>query len=60
MAPPALPRRTPPRRRPRRRLPHGRQYTRPLERDQAVRALADGIEACTHCRPDTELGLLDG
>ena len=36
------------------------KYTKPLERDQAVRALADGIEACSHCRPDTALGLLDG
>lgn len=30
-----------------------------LQRDQAVRALTDGVEACSHCRPDTELGLLD-
>lgn len=30
-----------------------------LQRDQAVRALTEGVEACSHCRPDTELGLLD-
>lgn len=23
------------------------------------RALAEGVEACTHCRPDTALGVLD-
>jgi hypothetical protein len=27
--------------------------------DVAVRALADGVEACPHCRPDTLLGVLD-
>ncbi|WP_216373099.1 DUF6233 domain-containing protein [Streptomyces tailanensis] len=32
---------------------------RGISREQAVRALAEGVEACTHCRPDTELGLLD-
>lgn len=32
---------------------------RGVQRDQALRALADGIAACTHCRPDTELGVLD-
>ncbi|MFF5045709.1 DUF6233 domain-containing protein [[Kitasatospora] papulosa] len=31
---------------------------KPLTRDQAVSALGEGVEACTHCRPDTELGLL--
>ncbi|WP_046500767.1 DUF6233 domain-containing protein [Streptomyces odonnellii] len=30
-----------------------------LTREQAVRLLADGVEACGHCRPDTELGVLD-
>lgn len=35
------------------------KYVRPLARDQAVRALTDGIEACSHCRPDTELGVMD-
>ncbi|MCX5357336.1 DUF6233 domain-containing protein [Streptomyces sp. NBC_00124] len=28
-------------------------------RDAALRALTDGIDACPHCRPDTQLGLLD-
>jgi hypothetical protein len=28
-------------------------------RDAALRALADGIDPCPHCRPDTQLGLLD-
>ena len=27
--------------------------------DQARRALADGVAACTHCRPDSQLGILD-
>ncbi|MFI8360736.1 DUF6233 domain-containing protein [Streptomyces sp. NPDC085612] len=31
----------------------------PADRDTARRALADGVEACTHCRPDTVLGVLD-
>ncbi|WAL93962.1 DUF6233 domain-containing protein [Streptomyces sp. Je 1-369] len=31
----------------------------PVTRDEARRALADGIRACTHCRPDTALGVLD-
>ncbi|MFD5569958.1 DUF6233 domain-containing protein [Streptomyces cadmiisoli] len=30
-----------------------------VQRDQAVRALADGVDACPHCRPDTRLGILD-
>lgn len=30
-----------------------------IVRDQAVRALTDGVTPCPHCRPDTELGLLD-
>lgn len=33
---------------------------RGVERDQALRALTEGVDACPHCRPDTELGLLDG
>lgn len=32
---------------------------RGIRRDQAIRALTDGVEACNHCRPDNELGLLD-
>jgi hypothetical protein len=34
--------------------------SRGVSRDTALRALTDGIPACTHCRPDTELGWLDG
>jgi hypothetical protein len=30
-----------------------------VTRDQALRALTEGVEACPHCRPDTELGVLD-
>ncbi|WP_369228774.1 DUF6233 domain-containing protein [Streptomyces sp. R21] len=30
-----------------------------VAREQALRALTDGVEACPHCRPDTELGVLD-
>ncbi|WP_406322155.1 DUF6233 domain-containing protein [Streptomyces sp. NBC_01637] len=29
-----------------------------ITREQALAALADGIRACIHCRPDTELGVL--
>jgi hypothetical protein len=32
---------------------------KPADRDTIRRALADGVEACTHCRPDTALGVLD-
>ncbi|KUM70713.1 hypothetical protein J7F01_39995 [Streptomyces sp. ISL-22] len=28
-------------------------------REQALRALTDRVDPCPHCRPDTELGLLD-
>ncbi|EMF20394.1 hypothetical protein H114_32664 [Streptomyces gancidicus BKS 13-15] len=31
-----------------------------VSREQAVRALAEGVPACSHCRPDTELGFVDG
>jgi hypothetical protein len=30
-----------------------------VQRDQALRALADGVDACPHCRPDSELGYLE-
>ncbi|MFE9868242.1 DUF6233 domain-containing protein [Streptomyces sp. NPDC005506] len=30
---------------------------RPITREQALAALADGIRACIDCRPDTELGV---
>ncbi|MER5683425.1 DUF6233 domain-containing protein [Streptomyces sp. NPDC002205] len=31
---------------------------RAVTREQALASLADGIRACIHCRPDTELGVL--
>jgi hypothetical protein len=31
---------------------------RPISRDQAMRALTEGLESCALCRPDTELGIL--
>ncbi|MFK0296950.1 DUF6233 domain-containing protein [Streptomyces sp. NPDC090442] len=31
---------------------------RPLTREQALHAIAEGLEACVLCRPDTELGLV--
>lgn len=31
-----------------------------ISRDEALRALADGVKACGACRPDTELGFLEG
>ncbi len=30
---------------------------RPVDRTEARRLLADGVTACTHCRPDTDLGI---
>jgi hypothetical protein len=36
-----------------------RSRCKPAARDTIRRALADGVEACTHCRPDTALGVLD-
>lgn len=33
---------------------------RGVERQEALRRLADGVPACGHCRPDSELGYLDG
>ncbi|MFB6989115.1 DUF6233 domain-containing protein [Streptomyces sp. NPDC056304] len=32
---------------------------RPVTREQALQALVAGIRACAHCRPDTELGILE-
>ncbi|UPZ27593.1 DUF6233 domain-containing protein [Streptomyces sp. LRE541] len=32
---------------------------RAASREQARQALLDGVAACMHCRPDTELGLID-
>ncbi|MFJ9590723.1 DUF6233 domain-containing protein [Streptomyces acidicola] len=34
-------------------------HARGVARDQVLRALTEGVPACTHCRPDTELGVLD-
>ncbi|MDX3398419.1 DUF6233 domain-containing protein [Streptomyces sp. ME01-18h] len=34
--------------------------SRGVVRDDALRALAAGVRACSACRPDTELGYLDG
>ncbi|MGW6404525.1 DUF6233 domain-containing protein [Streptomyces sp. NPDC055134] len=33
--------------------------SRGVDRDQVLRALTEGVAACPHCRPDTELGVLD-
>ncbi|MFB6679434.1 DUF6233 domain-containing protein [Streptomyces sp. NPDC056390] len=33
--------------------------SRGVERGQALRGLTEGVPACTRCRPDTELGVLD-
>lgn len=33
--------------------------SRGVTREDALRALADGVPACPHCRPDTELGMLE-
>ncbi|MEW2393140.1 DUF6233 domain-containing protein [Streptomyces venezuelae] len=32
---------------------------KPITRDEARRALAEGIRACTHCQPDAELRMLE-
>jgi hypothetical protein len=34
--------------------------SRGIGRTDALRWLAEGIPACTHCRPDSELGYLEG
>lgn len=36
-----------------------RTRCKPADRDTVRRALTEGVEACTHCRPDTALGVLD-
>ncbi|MFF9285427.1 DUF6233 domain-containing protein [Streptomyces griseosporeus] len=33
---------------------------RGISRDDALRALADGVRACSACRPDTDLGYVEG
>ncbi|MDR6976023.1 hypothetical protein J2X68_002711 [Streptomyces sp. 3330] len=32
---------------------------RPVGRDEARRLLADGLRPCAHCRPDTQLDIID-
>lgn len=32
---------------------------RPVSRDEARRLLTDGLRACTHCQPDTQLHIID-
>jgi hypothetical protein len=32
---------------------------RAVDRDEARRLLADGLRPCTHCRPDTQLDIID-
>ncbi|MYW30113.1 DUF6233 domain-containing protein [Streptomyces sp. SID2119] len=32
---------------------------RTITRNEAVQLISQGINPCTHCRPDTELGLLE-
>ncbi|MFE3146544.1 DUF6233 domain-containing protein [Streptomyces sp. NPDC059218] len=38
---------------------HMAQNTRAVTREQALQALVAGVRACVHCRPDTELGILE-
>ncbi|WP_432187527.1 DUF6233 domain-containing protein [Streptomyces sp. Tue6028] len=33
--------------------------SRPASREQTLQALADGVDACTHCRPDRGLRFLE-
>ncbi|MGW5122952.1 DUF6233 domain-containing protein [Streptomyces sp. NPDC004069] len=35
------------------------RWQRGAPREVALRALVEGVPACPHCRPDTELGILD-
>lgn len=37
----------------------GGRRSRGVAREQALRALAEGVQPCPQCRPDTELGLLE-
>ncbi|WP_329438111.1 DUF6233 domain-containing protein [Streptomyces canus] len=32
---------------------------RPVSRDEARRLLTEGLRACTHCQPDTQLHIID-
>ncbi|MDT0567893.1 DUF6233 domain-containing protein [Streptomyces sp. DSM 3412] len=36
-----------------------RGMRRGVDQAQARRALAEGVEACSHCRPDTALGIVE-
>ncbi|MGP4089363.1 DUF6233 domain-containing protein [Streptomyces sp. KR55] len=36
------------------------KHTKPASRQEAMRALADSMPACTHCQPHPELGIPDG
>lgn len=38
---------------------HMAKNARGVTREQALQALVAGVRACTHCRPDTELGILE-
>ncbi|MFJ3930917.1 MULTISPECIES: DUF6233 domain-containing protein [unclassified Streptomyces] len=38
-------------------LAGGRRY--PVSREVAARAVAEGVEACPHCRADAQLGILE-
>ncbi|MCX4853618.1 DUF6233 domain-containing protein [Streptomyces canus] len=38
---------------------HAGACRHPVSRDEARRLLADGLRACTHCRPDTRLHIND-
>lgn len=38
---------------------HMARNTRSVTREQALQALVAGVRACIHCRPDTELGILE-
>ncbi|WP_406739540.1 DUF6233 domain-containing protein [Streptomyces sp. NBC_00853] len=38
---------------------HGALPPRPASREQAVQALAQGVEACAICRADSGLGILE-
>ncbi len=35
------------------------KHWRGVDRAQALHALAEGVNGCPHCRPDTALGLLE-
>ncbi|MFE2719443.1 DUF6233 domain-containing protein [Streptomyces mirabilis] len=51
--------RTPTHRNTRRRCYAAGTRRRPVPRDEARRLLTSGVRACTHCKPDTQLRILD-